>query len=266
VSKPLSAIIVDDEPLATRRLRLALAGLPTVRVVGAAGNGQEALELIRSARPDLVFLDIKMPMLSGLEVARALTEADAPAVIFVTAFANYAADAFRVDAVDYLLKPVEFERVRVAVERAERLLAARNAAERVAELQQLIAQVTEPEAAAASSPRHLNDIWAADRGGRTRIQIGEIIWIEAERDYVRIHTRSRSHLLRETLQNLMQQLDPTVFVRVHRSAAVNLTRLQRVERRGRGGAELVLENGAVAPVGRRYAAQVREALAQLQAR
>ncbi len=250
---PLRVAVVDDEPPAVRRLKLALAELPDVVVAGSAADGPAALELLARGGLDVVLLDIEMPGLSGLDVLRAAPRDNPPAFVFVTAFSRYATDAFDLAAVDYLLKPVEFDRLRRALDRARETLMARTAA----------ARLTALEAAMQALPPSLpdggwlTDLWVPDRGERIRLAIDQIDWIEAERDYVRLHGRGRSFLLRKTIRELETALDPTVFVRVHRGALVRRDRVARIARRAGGLFSLVLQSGAEVPVARRLAARVR---------
>lgn len=255
-ARPLRVALVDDEPPALRRLQLALAQTPDAVVVGEATNGEDALALIRRGGVDVVLVDIRMPGLSGLELVRALDREQAPAFIFVTAYGRFAADAFELAAVDYLLKPVEFDRLRAALARAREALQSRAARERIAELEEAVAALR----AAEDQPPpggYAEEIWAPDRGDRVRIPVTLIDWVEAERDYVRIHSRGRSFLIRKAIRTLQAELDPAEFVRVHRGALVRRDRIVRLARRPGGPATVVLHSGAEVPVARRQAAQVR---------
>lgn len=254
--KPLRTVIVDDEPLALRRLEIALLEIPGVEVTGRARNGAEALKVISAVRPDLVFLDIKMPSQSGLDLAAALDSAGAPAVIFVTAYGRYATEAFDLAAVDYLLKPFEFERLRIAVDRARAMLEAKEASVRLVELKAVIAALREE--ADPTPARYEHELWISERGVRVRLPIETIAWFEAERDYVRIHTGQRSYLVRTSIRSLTERLDPTQFTRVHRSFLVRLKEVTRIVRRGAGAMVLVLRSGREIPIGRRFQAGLRE--------
>ena len=196
-----------------------------------------------------------MPGLSGLDLVRAVDPATAPAFIFVTAFSRFAADAFELAAVDYLLKPVEFERLHEALERARQQLQSRAARSRIAELEEVVAalRATEPEPGG-----YIEEIWAPDRGDRVRVPVGLIDWVEAERDYVRIHSRGRSFLVRKAIRTLQAELDPAEFLRVHRGALVRRDRIVRLARRAGGPCAVVLQSGAEVPVARRQAAAVRQ--------
>ena len=238
-------LLVDDEPAALDRLEVLLSQIPGVVTAGRATNGREAVEQMQALAPDLVLLDIQMPERSGLSVAAALPLETRPEIVFVTAFEVYAPDAFEVEAADYLLKPVRFDRLRQAVERARRRRDLKTAA-----------QVADAPAPAAEA----DGFWAPGRQGYVRVSVAEIDWIEAAKDYVLLHTPTRSHMHRVTMTALEEAIDPQVLTRVHRSAFVNLSRVQEVQRLGKGLISLVLRDGVVVAVGPTY---VRAVLARL---
>jgi DNA-binding LytR/AlgR family response regulator len=256
MTRPLRIGLVDDEPPAIRRLRLALAELPGVEVAATAGDGPAALEMIAAGGLDVVLLDIRMPGLSGMELLRAVPKEGAPVFVFVTAYSQFAAEAFELAAVDYLLKPVEFDRLRQAIERAGEALASRAAAERVAELEKVVAAL---RAADAEPPEAgwIAELWVPDRGERLRLPVQLIDWVEAERDYVRIHSRGRSFLLRKSIRDLEAELDPADFLRVHRCALIRRDRVARIARRPGGLSTVILQSGAEVPVSRRLSSRVR---------
>jgi len=256
LTRPLRIALVDDEPPALRRLQMAIDKAGDAVIVGQAGDGEAALELIRKGGIDVVLLDIRMPGLSGLDLARAIDPEEAPAFIFVTAFSRFAADAFELAAVDYLLKPVEFERLHEALGRARRALQGRAARSRIAELEEVVAALRAAEAGGPESG-FAEEIWVPDRGDRLRLPVALIDWVEAERDYVRIHSRGRSFLVRKAIRKLQAELDPEDFLRVHRGALVRRDRIVRLARRPGGPSAVVLQSGAEVPVARRQAAQVR---------
>lgn len=257
IVRPLRVALVDDEPPALRRLQMAIDKTSDVEVVGQATNGEDALALIRRGDIDVVLLDIRMPGLSGLDLARAIDPVEAPAFIFVTAFSRFATDAFELAAVDYLLKPVEFERLHEALERARVRLRSRVANSRIAELEEVVAALRATEVEPPQSG-FADEIWVPDRGDRVRLPVSLIDWVEAERDYVRIHSRGRSFLVRKAIRKLQAELDPADFLRVHRGALVRRDRIVRLARRAGGPAAVVLQSGAEVPVARRQAAQVRK--------
>lgn len=235
----IRAVAVDDEPLALRGLLRMLDAEADLEIVGSARDGTEALDLVRTVRPDLVFLDMQMPGLSGLDVAAALSGPGAPDVVFVTAFDGYAAAAFDIDAVDYLLKPVQPDRLRQSLQRARRRLA-----ERCAPLGQ----------PGATSFLHI-----PDRNGGVNIPQADILWIEAAKDYALIHTDRRTHILRSTMADLVSRLDPDIM-RVHRSTFVALRRVRRVASIGKSMIALALDEGTEVQVGPSYTKDVRKVL------
>ena len=257
LTRPLRIALVDDEPPALRRLQMAIDKAGNAVVAGTASNGEEALDLIRKGGLDVVLLDIRMPGLSGLDLARAIDPEQAPAFIFVTAFSRFAADAFELAAVDYLLKPVEFERLHAALDRARKALESRQARSRIAELEEVVAALRSAEAETPDSG-FAEEIWVPDRGDRLRLPVNLIDWVEAERDYVRIHSRGRSFLVRKAIRKLQAELDPADFLRVHRGALVRRDRIVRLARRPGGPSAVVLQSGAEVPVARRQAAVVRK--------
>lgn len=255
----LRAVIIDDEPLARRGLELELRKIAGITVVGTAGDGETGLDLIQSARPDVVFLDVKMPILDGLQVAGLVGEEDAPAIIFVTAFGQFALDAFNLAAIDYVLKPIAPPRLRAAIERARTRVEQTTAAERAASLQALVEHMRKeggnPETPGAA-------IWVTGPRGRQRLALAEIEWFEAQRDYVRIHAGARSCIQRGTLRDLNGKLDTVVFQRVHRSAIVNLNAVTAIERRSAGLYAVRLKTGVEIPVGRSFLAALRTRIEQ----
>lgn len=240
----MRVLLVDDEPAALERLSALFAQIAGVQVIGTARNGREAADKIEALRPDLVMLDIQMPERSGLAVAAGLPVEPRPEIIFVTAFEMYAADAFEVEAADYLLKPVRFDRLRQAVERARRRRELRDAAAKAT------ADAHESE---TRSSEDTDGFWVQVREGFVRVPVSQIEWIEAAKDYVLLHTPVRSHIHRITMSALEEVLDPERLMRVHRSAFVSPARVQKVERLGKGLVALVLKDGITVPVGPTYA-------------
>jgi len=260
MTAPLRVVIADDEPLSLRRLELGLARMPAIDVVGQAEDGEEARRLIRRLKPELVLLDIRMPGASGVELAAELRGDDAPAVILVTAYSRHAVKAFDLNVVDYLLKPLDFERLAEAVERARERLAARDGAQRLAELEAVLQSLRSEDADGGESEAYLGELWVSDRRGRTRLALDQIDWFEAEREYVRIHAGERSFLMRRSIRDLVGRLDPNRFLRLHRSALVNTARITRIARRAGGGLSAVLACGAEVPVGRTFQDALRARL------
>lgn len=236
----LRTLIVDDEPLAIERMQILCAEQPGITLVGTAADGAAALRMIESLAPDLVLLDIAMPELDGMAVAKTLGRrpgGPAPAIIFVTAFDSFAIEAFDLAAVDYLLKPVSAERLRRAVDR-------------VAERRRI------PEAEAATTA-HVDEFWVPHRSELVRIAAIDIERIDAERDYMRLHVGPRSYLLHQTIGALEARLDPTRFIRLHRSVIVRKDRIVRLghDKAGAWHAELV--DGEQVRIGRTYLAHVK---------
>lgn len=261
-AEPLRLLLADDEPLALRRMRLALQAIPNVEIVGAASDGMQAIDAMKALRPDVVLLDIKMPLADGFEVANAVEDAGSPAVIFVSAFDSYALQAFETSAVDYLLKPVEFDRLKSALSRARERRAAKDAGRRAEELAAVL-DALRKEADEREGPRYEKEFWIRDRGRFLRVPVMDVERIEAERDYVRLYWEGRTLLHRETMSHLEEKLDPNVMLRVHRSAFVNWKRLKAVRRDHNGRLMAVLESGDEVPVSRAYAQRV---LSEMKAR
>jgi len=240
----LRTLLVDDEPLALERLQVFFRDIAGTEVVGTARDGREAAEAIERLKPDLALLDIQMPEQNGLRVAATLAPEDRPEIIFVTAFEQYAPDAFEVEAADYLLKPVRFDRLWQAVERAKRRKHLRALAGRA-------------EAAAAPLAGSREDgLWVPTRAGAVFVPVESIDWIEAQRDYVMLHTSTRSHILRISMRALEEKLDPGQLIRVHRSAFARAANVVEVQRLGRTISALVLKDGAIVQVGPNYARAV----------
>lgn len=254
-AEPLRLLLADDEPLALRRIRLALQSIPDVEVVGAAQDGVQAIDAMRQLRPDVVLLDIKMPLADGFEVANAVEDAGGPEVIFVSAFDSYAVRAFETSAVDYLVKPVEFDRLASAIDRARARRAAKDAGRRAEELAAVL-EALRRESDAREGNQYESEFWIRDRGRFLRVPVAEVDRIEAERDYVRLYWEGRTLLHRVTMAHLEEKLDPRIMLRVHRSAFVNWSKLKSVRRDANGRLMAVLADGAEAPVSRAYAQRV----------
>jgi DNA-binding LytR/AlgR family response regulator len=251
---PLRAVIADDEPLSLRRLEVGLSQVPGVRIVGSACNAAGVRDLIRSERPDLALLDISMPGSDGLDLAAEFAGEGATELIFVTAHSEYAVEAFAMAATDYLLKPLDFDRLGDAIERARMRIVAR---ENSALLAEAIAQA---ESLRSETGVYERELWIQERHGRVRVPLHQVVWFEAERDYVRVHTSERSYLMRRSLQDLADHLDSSRFLRLHRSALVNSDKISRLVRDARGGMAVALATGAEVRVGRKYQRAVRRHL------
>lgn len=240
---PLKTMVVDDEPLATERLQLLLARIGGVDLVGTASDGDAACRMADALRPDLLLLDIAMPGMDGLDVARELGRGgNRPAVVFVTAFDQFAVSAFEVEAVDYLVKPVDPARLEKALERARAHRDRRSNAIPVE----------------AASGGFLDEFWASDLSGLVRIRSIDIDRVSAERDYMRLHVGPRSWLIHHSMAALEEGLDPGRFVRLHRSAIVRRDFIAGFQRNASGRWIARLGDGSEQPVGRLYADCVRE--------
>jgi two-component system, LytTR family, response regulator len=242
----IRTLIIDDVPLARQRLRRCLADDAEIEIVGECENGEQAVADIRSLAPDLIFLDVQMPALDGFGVLDALRKERAPEVIFVTAYNEYAIQAFEVNALDYLLKPVDCERLSKAVERAKARLA----------------QVTREEDLDSRLRAMIEDIKSGSKfvkrltiklTGRTiLLPVDEIDWIETYGNYLKVHAGRDSHLIRMTMQSLETKLDPEKFIRVHRSVMVNVEKIKEIYPRSNGDQDLVLHNGRQLMLSRNY--------------
>lgn len=251
---PLRVLVVDDEPLARDRLRAALAAEPGVEVVGECPDGLEAVRAIGRLRPDLVLLDVQMPGLDGFGVIREVGAAAMPPVIFVTAWDDYAVQAFEVQALDYLLKPFDDDRLRAALARARD--PGREAGALAAQLRRLLEQHsaggTVPPGGTAYAQRLL-----VRRGAAIRyVPLAEVEWIEAADNYVRLHGSSGTHLVRMTLRELEGRLDPAEFARVHRSAIVRLAAIREIRPWAGGDYLAVLQSGREVRISRTHRERV----------
>jgi len=225
-AQKLRVLIADDELLARQRLEDLLAKKKEVDLIGMAVNGQEAVEAIRSLAPDLVFLDVQMPGLTGLEVVREIGPEKMPATIFVTAYDQYALKAFEVAALDYLLKPFEDERFEQTFSRAVKTLELRKMGEMAGQLVTLLQGREGIADAPVSNPAYLERIAVEMRGQMQIVPVARIDYITASGPYAELHVGEDTHLIRERMQTLEERLDPTVFFRIHRSAIVRLDRIE----------------------------------------
>ena len=238
----LKVLIADDEPLAAERLQLLLAKCDGIDLVGTATDGDSTVRMAEALSPDLLLLDIAMPGLDGIGVARSLAErTPSPAVIFITAFDQFAVAAFEIEAVDYLMKPVEPSRLQRALDRGRDYLERRE---------------TRGPARPSASP-HLQEFWASDLTGLVRIASRDIDRVSAERDYMRLHVGRRSWLIHHSMAALEEGLDPELFVRLHRSAIVRRDFITGFTRNPSGRWIARLADATEQPVGRLYSDRVR---------
>jgi two-component system response regulator AlgR len=232
--KPVRTLIVDDEPLAIERLQLLCAREPLVDLVGTASDGRAALRLAEALEPEALLLDISMPELDGMGVARALGSARVrPSIIFVTAFDSFAVEAFNLAALDYLLKPVAPDRLRRAFER-------------------VVDRRGRTDATGDTADRFVQEFWVPHRAELIRIAADDIDRIDAERDYMRLHVGQRSYLLHQTISALEERLDPERFIRLHRSTIVRRDRIKALKHDGSGVWSADLGDGEEVRIGRTY--------------
>jgi two-component system LytT family response regulator len=254
----LTTIIVDDESLARRGLKLRLAELDGVEVLAECRNGREAIEAIRALEPDLVFLDIQMPGLDGFDVVRELQADHMPLIVFVTAFDQYAINAFDVHAVDYVLKPVEEARLEEAVTRARNRLAGSVEDDQKQRLLEVIVALTGKSKSAieemlqADNPGYPDKLTIKDGPEVVLLQTRDIDWVDAAGDYMCIHAAGETHVMRSTMKDLETQLDPGTFRRIHRSTLVNLERVVKLSSHINGEYFLTLDCGANLKMSRTY--------------
>jgi two-component system, LytTR family, response regulator len=254
----IRTIVVDDEKPARIRLLELLDREPDVDVVGTAADGREAVELIRRASPDLVFLDVQMPQVDGFGVLAQLAPEELPATIFVTAYDKYAIQAFDAHAVDYLLKPFSDQRFESAITNARRYLGSPEARERADEL---TAAARERQSVDERSG-FIERLVLKSGGLVTFLDVKDVDWIEAAGVYVNLHVGQKVHLYRSSVNQLLQRLHPRQFVRIHRSAAVNTARIRELRPRSHGDFTIVLANGAEVTMSRGYRPQLEAWLRQ----
>ena len=255
---PIRTILVDDEQLAIQGLELRLEPFDDVEIVARCANGREAIRAIKTLKPDLVFLDIQMPGFDGFSVVSGLADIEPPLFVFVTAYNEFALKGFDAGALDYLMKPVEEERLAATLERVRQRLSERNASEESGRLKELLAEHA-PDAATdlgdgdtPAAGRFEKLINIKDRGQIFRVDVETIERIDAAGDYMCIQTADNTLILRETMKDLEKRLDPRKFKRIHRSTIVNLDQVKQVKPHTNGECFLVLGSGANVKVSRSY--------------
>ncbi|UVO50124.1 LytTR family DNA-binding domain-containing protein [Sphingomonas sp. SUN019] len=259
----LRAVLCDDESLALHRLVDMLGRLPDIAVVALADNGQAALAAIVEHRPDVVFIDIEMPALDGFDVVEQLARdgVTAPLIVFVTAYPQFAAHAFDSGAIDFLTKPVRLGRLEKTLARVGRAIEDRTAQERLHEIAGQLEQLRDERETHAHRSRYL---WVLRRGEMVRVDLDALLWVQAEGEYVRLHLAETNHLHREPIGTLLNRLDPTRYVRIHRSYIVDRDRVVAVRRRATGSYLVRIVSGEEFPVGRSYRAEARAMIAGAQ--
>jgi two-component system LytT family response regulator len=264
-SNKLQAIIVDDEALARQGLEMRLSEFDKVEIVKSCANASEALKAIAEIEPDLVFLDIQMPGKSGVDMIREIQSDILPMIIFVTAYDSFAVNAFKVHAIDYLLKPVENERLAEAIEKAWQHKSQVGAASEKQRLLNLLVSLTgkSPTAigelldAEDQSIEHADRLAIKDGSSITFVPIKDIDWVDAAGDYMCVHVDGATHIMRTTMKELESKLDPSVFQRVHRSTIVNLRRVEKVSSHINGEFHLTLSCGSSLKMSRSYKEKVK---------
>ena len=259
---PLTALIVDDEALARRGLKHRLNGVDDIRIIGEARNGREALKHIREHGPDLVFLDIQMPGMDGFDVIRALDSDEMPAIVFVTAFDEYAITAFEANAIDYLLKPIEDSRLHEALDRVRERQSRKRAINHKRSLLRLVSNLT---GESVSSMRELSAkgvdklkkkeiprLAIKDGGKTTWVEQDKIEWIDAAGDYMCVHSGGETLIMRKTMKELEQELDSEILQRIHRSTIVNVNEVREMQSHINGEYFLTLSSGHTVKLSRTY--------------
>ncbi len=239
------AVIVDDEPLARTRIRRFLSEEPDMEVVGECADGAQAVDLIRELAPEVVFLDVQMPKMDGIEVIRQIGAHNLRTVVFVTAFNHYAVQAFEAEAVDYLLKPFDRRRFQETLQRIRRRLTEYSHETLSEQIEQLVKRFQ------PSSP-YLQRLVIRSEGSILLVRVEDVDWLEAAGNYICVHLGKRNHIVRDSLAHLEKQLDPARFLRVHRSAMVNLDRIRELRPTFQGDYKVVLLSGDILPLSRKY--------------
>ena len=261
----LKAIIVDDEALARKGLSLRLDPIEEISVVQACSNGQEALLAIVEHKPDVMFLDIQMPGMSGFDLIREIQADVMPIIVFVTAYDAFATDAFKVHALDYLLKPVEEDRLRETVAKLVQYKQQQLAVDEKPRLLNMIMSLTGKSEAAIDDllemqeerSAHADRLAIKDGSSTTFVPIKDIDWIDAAGDYMCVHVLGKTHIMRTTMKELESKLDPGVFQRIHRSTIVNLNRVEKVSSHINGEFHLTLQCGSSLKMSRSYKEKVK---------
>ncbi len=269
-STRIRAIVVDDEELARRGIELRLRNHPDIELVAQCTNGREALNTIDSTQPDLMFLDIQMPGLSGFDVLARVPHESMPMIVFVTAYDRYALDAFEAQALDYLLKPINDTRFTQALDRVREQWAQRNALVQREKLMSLLAatrgagsideQTLRQQLDPTPEKRYAEILPIRDDSDTVRLNVSTIDWIDAAGDYMCVHAEGKTYVLRETMKSLAAILDPKVFQRVHRSTIVNVRRVRRLRPHTNGEYFLTLEDGQEIKLSRSYRDRVDQLL------
>jgi two-component system LytT family response regulator len=252
-AKRIKTIIVDDEPPSRTKIRELLKSDPDIEIIDECANGRDAIKSIAASQPDLMFLDIQMPELDGFGVLEALGPGKLPAIVFVTAYDQYAVQAFEVHAVDYLLKPFDRQRFQTALDRAKAHLQSTNGDQLNQQLNSLLREL--------KGPVKQYERFVVKSGGRVFfLKNDEIDWIEAAGNYVRVHVGKDTHLLRETMTAIQKKLDPALFIRIHRSTFVNIEKIKELQPWFHGEYVVILRDGTQLTMSRSYRSNLPELL------
>jgi two-component system LytT family response regulator len=269
----MKVLIVDDEPLARRGLVLRLEKMEGIELVGECGNGRDAIDAVRKQRPDLLLLDIQMPVMDGFQVLRHIQGPEMPLVVFVTAFDEFAIQAFEAHALDYLLKPVDDTRLAEALERARAIREEREATGHRTKLLELVAELggvdevsldelLEKGLAALGQP-YMDTLPIKDGGNTVRLRTETIDWIDAAGDYMCIHADGETHIMRGTMKKLEEILDPRRFQRIHRSTIVNIDRVRQVRSHINGEYFLILDDDVELKMSRHFKDRIQHFVPQV---
>lgn len=253
--KTIKVAIADDEPLARERLRSLLDGRERYAIVAECDDGAEALAALTQHDIDLLFLDVQMPGLDGFQILESLSAGPFPMIVFVTAFNDYALRAFDVSALDYLLKPFDRERFEKTLTRVEERFSGHEKVEMSGELREFIRTLS-----TTASPTHVSRFAVRANGEIYFVRVEDVDWIDAEGNYVALHAAGRRHLVRDTIKSLEDRLDPTKFVRVHRSAIINVDRLRKLQPYFHGEYVITLQDGTTLTSSRTYSDRLRALL------
>lgn len=263
-SQALRAIIVDDEDLARQGLELRLQKFDEVQVLRSCASARDAINAIVELEPDIVFLDIQMPGMTGFEMISEIQSDILPMIVFITAYDSFALDAFKIHAVDYLLKPVEEARLQEAVSKAKQYKSQQSAADEKQKLMNLVVSLTgkSPQAIGellneSTAPEHADRLAIKDGSSITFVPVREIDWVDAAGDYMCVHARGETHIMRTTMKELEAKLDPAIFQRVHRSTIVNLERVEKVSSHINGEFHLTLSCGSSLKMSRSYKEKIK---------
>ena len=266
----ITALIVDDEPLARKGLSFRLAEFEQIELLGECQNGLEAVTMIPQLRPDLVFLDIQMPGLNGFQVINKLRELEQPIpmIVFVTAYDTYAIKAFDIHALDYVLKPIDEKRLALAIDKVSEVFKLNRQGDHKVKLAKLVADYSGDDCEeilrrlasgeALESTKYPSILAIKDGSEVTRVAVDDIQWIDAAGDYMCVHADDGTHIMRRTMKELEEELDPRKFVRAHRSAIVNIQYVNKMVSHISGEYHLVLTNGSELKVSRSHRDKVKE--------